>query len=104
VAVTPHSSNIKAGRELSDPETNDDEEKDEDPILSQFSSVLSSVESFSDSSVNDISKSEQQCSEASESKRALTEDKADLQEKSPKRSKLCSSKQTTLNSWLVKKD
>ncbi len=105
VAVTPHSSNAKAGRDQSDPDTNEDEdeEKDEDPILSQFSSVISSVESFGDSSVNDISKPEQPCSESKESKRALSEDKADPQAKSPKRAKI-SPKQTTLSSWLVKKN
>ena len=101
-AVTPSSSSIEPAREPSNPDTNEGDETMEDPILSQFSSVISSVESFSDSSINDISNANNNnaCSAPSQSKRSLEDDKT---EKSPKRAKTCSSKQTTLKSWLVKK-
>lgn len=97
VAVTPTSSNKKEKRKPFDEEKKeDDDEKDEDPILSQFSSEVSSVESFSDSSTNDVSKVDQ-------SNKRTHGEKTNPQEKSPKRAKICGPKQTTLKSWLVKK-
>lgn len=97
VPVTPASNNIKPV-----PQPFDGDEKIEDPILSQFSYV-SSVESFSDSSVNENSKADELCPEPSTNKRLAEEDKTKSPVKSPKRAKTCSSKQTTLKSWLVKK-
>lgn len=104
VAVTPTSSSVKAAREPSIEDKKEADEDMEDPILSQFSSVISSVESFSDSSVNDLAKSDQPYSDESESKRPLDDDKADDQAKSAKRAKTKNSVQTTLKSWFVKKD
>mmetsp|Transcript_9566 Transcript_9566/g.20697 ORF Transcript_9566/g.20697 Transcript_9566/m.20697 type:complete len:847 (-) Transcript_9566:284-2824(-) len=99
-AVTPNSSNVTRHPEQKDLEAEGDDGNVEDPILSQFSSDQSSVESFSDNddSANETSKADQLQSERSPKKRPLDEKKAS------KRAKTCSSKQTTLNSWLVKKD
>ena len=97
VPVTPTSNNVKLL-----PEPIDGDEKIEDPIFSQFSSV-SSVESFSDSSVNENSKADELCPDPSTNKRLPEEDTTISSVKSPKRAKTRSSKQTTLNAWFVKK-
>jgi serine/threonine protein kinase len=99
VAVTPGTSAVKSEPELCDVDSEEDE-KIEDPILSQFSSSVSSVESFSDSSDNENTERDQ----PSTNKRLPQEDKTNSILNPPKRAKICSSKQTTLNSWLVKKD
>ena len=101
-AVTPTSSDAKTAPESFDRDTRDDDDKIEDPILSQFSTV-SSVESFSDSSIIESSKTDQAHQRQGAKKRQHTEDKT-TNSKSPKHAKTCAnSKQTTLNSWIVKK-
>lgn len=110
-AVTPTSSNIKRQREQPDSDVEEPGENMDDPILSQFSSEPSSVESFSDSSIssssphetiemNETSIVDQVCLEPSQNKRCAEEGNTN---NSSKRPKINNSKQTTLNAWLVKK-
>jgi len=89
--------------EEADEDGEEADENIEDPILSQFSSELSSVESFSDSSTNEISKVDEPSPEPDIKKRRAEEDETKNLANSSKRPKTCSSKQTTLNAWLVKK-
>ncbi|MGK3743611.1 MAG: hypothetical protein ACI90V_010470, partial [Bacillariaceae sp.] len=98
-------------REQPDSDVEESGENMDDPILSQFSSEPSSVESFSDSSIsssyphetiekNDTSIVDQVCPEPSQNKRCAEEGNTS---NSSKRPRINNSKQTTLNAWLVKK-
>jgi len=102
VAVTPARSNIKPLPEPFDLDTEEGDKNIEDSDLSQASSIVSSVESFTDAPENESSQASQACPVPT-TKRFLEEDKSKTAMKSPKRCKKCSSKQTTLNSWLLKK-
>jgi len=100
VAVTPTSSKMKAVLKQLDAVAGKADAPFEDPILSQFSSVLSSVESFSDS---ESLKSDQVSPEPIRNKRRLEKETVKNDNKTSKRAKTFNPKQTTLNAWLVKK-
>ncbi|VEU40213.1 unnamed protein product [Pseudo-nitzschia multistriata] len=104
-AVTPNLSSIKRQPLQEDLKAEKGDGNVEDPILSQFSSEVSSVESFSDndSSTNDVSATNETQSEHSSKKRPLDDKETKNSTKASKRDKTCGSKQTTLNAWLVKK-
>lgn len=119
-AVTPTSSNVR--KKDQQRELNEDADVDGealDPILSQFSSEPSSIESFGDSSDSSLSSKGNSrmdavrstgiphCIEGGSSKKREIESSTQTPKESSKskraRVSMSSSKQTTLSSWLVKK-
>jgi len=105
-AVTPTPSNTKQLAENDNEETEENDGNAEDPILSQFSSELSSVGSFTEdeSVTNETTKADQSEGGVRSSKKRSLDDRGKNKSTThSKRSKGCSSKQTTLNAWLVKK-
>jgi len=112
-AVTPISSNFKRQQKQLYTDIDELGENMEDPILSQFSSEPSSIESFSDSSISLSSPHEMsekketpavdQVRPAPISTNKRRAEEGNTKVNSSKRPRTSNSKQTTLNAWLVKK-
>jgi len=114
-AVTPISSNFRRQQKQLYTDIEEVGENMEDPILSQFSSEPSSIESFSDSSISLSSPHEMSEKKdtptvdqvrpepISTNKRRAEEGNTKKLANSSKRPRISNSKQTTLNAWLVKK-
>jgi serine/threonine protein kinase len=114
-AVTPTLSNVRKKEQRDQIKAKDEVDAgiEEDPILSQFSSEPSSIDSFSDSSASTSSLRDntrlednartRTCHENGDKKRIIEDSMAKSAQGPPKRPRVGNSKQTTLKSWILKK-